>query len=49
MLANKGRQLQRCVSRDKANGNENITDSSDGILVNTSEYEQTLSSSNLDF
>jgi hypothetical protein len=49
MSANKGRQLQWCISIDKTNANEIITDSSDGILVNTSEYEQTLSSTNLDF
>jgi len=48
MLANKCRQLQWCVSNDKTNANENITDSSDGVLVNTSEYEQPLRSTNQD-
>lgn len=36
ILANKCRQLQWCVCNDKTNANENITDSSDGVLVNTS-------------
>ena len=48
LLANKCRQLQWCVSKDKTNTNENITDSSDGALENTSKYKQTLRSTNLD-
>ena len=47
ILTNKCRQLQWCISKDKTN--ENITDSSDGVLVNTCEYEQTLRCTNLDF